>query len=92
MKIKHLVLILPFYFDTLKLVKKQAQIAPIVLQPGDILTPEQLAERLQVSPSWIYEKSRRRSRNPLPVFRIGRYLRFSWTAVCAWLATTSQPA
>ena len=90
--LKDFLLLLVFDFDKLNLVKKQPQPAPPVLQPGDILTPEQLAERLQVAPSWIYEKSRRRSRNPLPVFRIGRYLRFSWTAVCAWLATTSQPA
>jgi hypothetical protein len=28
---------------------------------------------------------RRRSQNPLPTIRIGRYLRFDWVSVSAWL-------
>jgi len=63
------------------------------LEPSDILTPEQLAERLQVAVSWVYEKSRSRgahNRNPLPVLRCGRYLRFSWPDVCAWLRTNKS--
>jgi hypothetical protein len=58
------------------------------LEASDILTPEQLAERLQVKVGWVYEKSRDRGnhmRNALPVLRCGRYLRFSWPDVCAWL-------
>lgn len=58
------------------------------LKPEDILTPQQLAERLQVGVSWVYEKSRQRGRyqaKPLPCLRMGRYLRFSWTDVCEWL-------
>ncbi len=63
------------------------------LEPDDILTPEQLAQRLQVSIGWVYEKSRERgahNRNPLPVLRCGRYLRFDWNAVCAWLRSNSN--
>lgn len=63
------------------------------LEPGDILTPEQLAERLQVGVNWVYEKSRARgnhNRNPLPVLRCGRYLRFSWPDVCAWLRSNDS--
>jgi hypothetical protein len=51
-----------------------------VIEPADILTPEQLAERLQVAVSWIYKHTDR-----LPVLRCGRYLRFSWPDVCAWM-------
>jgi hypothetical protein len=29
-----------------------------MLDPKDILTPEELAKRLKVSPSWIYERTR----------------------------------
>jgi excisionase family DNA binding protein len=54
-------------------------------QMPDIITPEECAALLRVAPSWIYAKSRRRQRNPLPVYRIGRYLRFSKAAVLAWL-------
>ena len=56
------------------------------LRAEDILTPEQLARRLKVGVSWIYEKSRASGKHngkPLPVLRCGRYLRFYWPAVCA---------
>lgn len=58
------------------------------LDHNEILTPEQLAERLQVGVNWVYEKSRSRgdhSSKPLPVLRCGRYLRFYWPDVCEWL-------
>ena len=63
------------------------------IEPGDILTPEQLAERLKLAVSWVYEKSRARGngRNPLPVLRCGRYLRFSWPDVCEWLRSNNSP-
>jgi hypothetical protein len=63
--------------------------APIAA--SDILTPEQLAERLQVAVSWVYEKSRARGGHgkPLPVLRCGRYLRFSWPDVCEWLRSNN---
>ena len=54
------------------------------LDPGDILTPKQLAERLQVGVKWVYDHAEKRDR-PLPVLRCGRYLRFIWPDVCAWL-------
>lgn len=64
-------------------------IQPGRLEPSYILTPEQLAERLQVKPSWIYEQTRTRSgvRNPdpLPHIKMGLYLRFDWRDVVAWL-------
>jgi hypothetical protein len=63
------------------------QTAPEV--PIGILTPQQLAVRLQVKPSWIYEQTRHRSgvRNPdpLPYIKMGLYLRFDWRDVLAWL-------
>jgi hypothetical protein len=34
----------------------------VTMKPEDILTPDQLAERLQVKRSWVYEKCRRRER------------------------------
>ena len=63
--------------------------SPIYAQ-GDLLTPAELAERLKVSPSWVFEQTRERARirnrNPLPCIRLGKYIRFSWTAVCEWMA------
>lgn len=58
----------------------------------EIMTPEQVADLFQVSTSWLYEKSRKRQRNPLPVHRIGRYLRYSRAEVLAWFDQQSQPA
>lgn len=55
-----------------------------------LLTPQELAARLAVSASWVREKTRERARlrdaDPLPVVRLGKYVRFSWPAIQAWLA------
>ncbi|MGA8429488.1 MAG: helix-turn-helix domain-containing protein [Candidatus Sulfotelmatobacter sp.] len=56
----------------------------------DILLPEECAALLRVDLSWIYEKSRKRQHNPLPTYRIGRYLRFSKAAILAWLEGQSN--
>lgn len=57
--------------------------------PGALLTPAELAARLAVPQSWIREKTRERARqrdrDPLPVVRLGKYVRFSWPAVEEWL-------
>lgn len=64
-------------------VRRTEVVVPI--DPNQILTLAELAERLKVSERWVYEKTRRRSPNPLPTIRIGRYLRFNWISVSAWL-------
>jgi hypothetical protein len=59
------------------------------VNPDDILTPVQLAERLQVKVSWIFEQTRERAKirntRPLPCIRLGKYIRFSWPQVCDWM-------
>jgi hypothetical protein len=66
-----------------------APIQPGKLDHAHILTPKQLAERLQVQVSFIYENTRKRAgiRNvdPLPSIRMGKYLRFYWPEVEKWL-------
>jgi predicted DNA-binding transcriptional regulator AlpA len=56
---------------------------------NEILTPAQVAERLQVKPTWVYEQTRGRAgvRNPdpFPYIKLGRYLRFYWEDVSDWL-------
>jgi hypothetical protein len=60
------------------------------LEPADILTPAELASRLKVSKSWVFEQTRNRAKvrntRPLPCIRLGKYLRFSWGQVCEWMA------
>lgn len=64
--------------------------------PGVLLTPAELAARLAVPQSWVREKTRERAqirdKDPLPVVRLGKYTRFSWAEVEAWLARQSQRA
>jgi hypothetical protein len=55
------------------------------LAPSDLLTPDELAERLKVPKSWVYKQSARHGPDSIPVLRCGMYLRFSWPEVCAWL-------
>lgn len=56
--------------------------------PLEILTPQQVAELLQVPVSWVYEKTTTRASvrdaDPLPYRKIGRYLRFIKADVLAW--------
>jgi len=49
---------------------------------SEVLTTEELAQRLRVPPSWIREQTRSRNlqRDPLPHLRFGRYVRFDWTS------------
>ncbi len=46
----------------------------------ELLTPEDLAERLKVPLSWVYEQSRQGN---IPTHRIGRYIRFDFLEVLA---------
>jgi hypothetical protein len=65
-----------------------------LLAPSDLLTPQQLADRLQVPKSWIFEQTRQRakvrSKHPLPCLRLGKYLRFSWVQVSEWLSQNNS--
>jgi hypothetical protein len=58
-----------------------------------LLTPTELAIKLSVPVSWIREKTRNRARvrdqDPLPVVRLGKYVRFRWSDVEAWLGRQS---
>jgi hypothetical protein len=55
----------------------------------ELLTAEEIAERLRVPASWIREQTRSRSleNDPLPHLRLGRYIRFQWGSpeLEAWL-------
>jgi hypothetical protein len=63
-----------------------------MIQPNDLLTPDQLAQKLSVARGWVTEKTRRRCSDRIPHMRIGKYIRFSWPAVAAWLESTSIPS
>ncbi len=48
--------------------------------PDELLSPEELAARLKVPPTWVYEQSRQ---GKIPTHRIGRYIRFNLAEVLA---------
>ncbi len=54
---------------------------------AELLTVPELARQLQVKPSWIYERTRRRGHDRVPHFRLGKYVRFdpSSAAFQTWL-------
>ena len=51
-----------------------------------LLDVKEICQRLQVKPSWIYEKTRQ---GAIPHVRVGTYIRFRWPDVDRWL-TESQ--
>ena len=58
---------------------------PSVVNPEPVLTPEQVAARLQLNASTVYEFTRKRNKRPLPAMRAGKFLRFYWSDVEKWL-------
>jgi excisionase family DNA binding protein len=60
--------------------------------PLEILTPEEVAARLRIDPTTVYELTRQRCRHPLPVHKIGKVLRFDWAEVQAWFADREKGA
>jgi predicted DNA-binding transcriptional regulator AlpA len=71
--------------------KKSAAVPPVV-QPAEILTPEEVSQLLRTSLGWVYEKCRTRQRDPLPALHIGRYLRFEKHTVLEWARNHGNPA
>jgi excisionase family DNA binding protein len=62
-----------------KLIREEISIA-LRAEPDQLLTVEELAERLRVPVSWCYEQSRQ---GKIPTIRIGRYIRFNLAEVIA---------
>lgn len=52
-----------------------------------LLTPREVAERLQVKPSWVYRHARE-----LGGYRVGKYVRFLWTRVLKAISDGASPA
>jgi len=50
-----------------------------------LLTPQELAEWLQVPLSWVYDRTRKDGPEKLPFYKIGKYLRFAEDEVIDYL-------
>jgi excisionase family DNA binding protein len=55
----------------------------VVPESECLLDVKEICKRLQVKPSWIYEKTRQ---DAIPHVRVGTYIRFRWPDVERWLA------
>ena len=49
-----------------------------------LLTAEEVAAMLRMTPAWIYAQTRK---DALPHLRLGRYVRYRRSAITEWLAT-----
>jgi excisionase family DNA binding protein len=63
---------------------RNVEAAPALAEHA-LITIEEVAEILNVPVSWVYERTRRRSANRIPGFRLGKYWRFRETDVLAWI-------
>ncbi len=48
----------------------------------DLLTAEEVAVRLRMTPAWVYAQTRRRQ---IPHLRLGRYVRYRREAIDEWI-------
>ncbi len=51
----------------------------------NLLTAEELARRLNVPLSWIYDRTRKSGPERIPHYKIGKYVRFSESEVTDYL-------
>lgn len=55
-----------------------------------LLTVAEIASTLKVPVSWVYERTRRSGSEQIPHFKLGKYLRFHWSAVQKWLESMKR--
>lgn len=59
--------------------------ASSMIDSDTLLAIEDVAEILKVPTSWVYDRTRRRSHDRIPGFRLGKYWRFRRSEVLRWL-------
>lgn len=55
----------------------------------NLLNANQIAERLGVPVSWIYDRTRASNPNQIPHYKVGKYVRFSEDEVLDYIKTNS---
>ena len=51
----------------------------------ELLTVDELAKKLHTPPSWVYSRTRQTGPDSIPVIQVGKYKRFIFSNVLAWL-------
>jgi excisionase family DNA binding protein len=57
---------------------------------GQLLTVQEVAKLLRVPVSWVYGRTRNRSLERLPGYRLGKYWRFREEEIHAWVKRQSR--
>jgi excisionase family DNA binding protein len=59
---------------------------------SQLLTVAEVAELLKVPVSWVYERTRRRTLDRIPGFRLGKYWRFRAKDILGWIESQRDGA
>lgn len=51
----------------------------------ELITVDELAERLKVPKSWVYGKTMQKGPDAIPRIQTGKYIRFEYNKVIQWL-------
>ena len=57
---------------------------------NQLLKRQELANLLGVPTSFVYDRTRQNSPDPIPHFKLGKYVRFDLGAVQEWLAERTR--
>jgi len=55
-----------------------------------LLTVSELAEFLSVDKSWVYSRNREKGPDALPKISVGKYKRYKFSEVMAWLEKQNE--
>ena len=56
---------------------------------AELITVQELAKRLRVPVSWVYQRTRL-GQEAIPHVKMGKYVRFSWNAVVEFLEENTE--
>ena len=55
------------------------------MEHNDLLTINEMAEKLKVPKSWLYSRTRESGPGTIPMLKVGKYIRFRLNEVMAWI-------
>jgi len=61
------------------------------MNTGELITVQELAKRLKVPVSWVYQRTRL-GQEAIPHVKMGKYVRFNWDEVVAFLRSGPKRA
>ena len=56
----------------------------------ELLTIDELSEKLKVQKSWLYSRTRETGSGAIPRIRVGKYIRFNLDEVVRWLERQNE--